>query len=158
MTDELILGEFHRTLDDRYRASLPTEFQRYVEHQTECILAKERAGCLSLWKLDVWKPRFDAEVGLVKAKLAAGKLETRTAQVQLLGRLLSTRHVTVPLAGRGRFIIPEGFRNLLAVEPGQDVVFVGAAVCVEIWSLPAWTTHQAQEIPRFRRLLNKLSE
>ena len=31
-------------------------------------------------------------------------------RVQMLGRLLSTRHRNVRLAGRGRLVIPEGFR------------------------------------------------
>jgi MraZ protein len=47
---ELLIGEFSRTLDDRYRLSLPPEL---VEPLTAAggrmVLAKERAGCLSLW-------------------------------------------------------------------------------------------------------------
>ncbi len=55
-------------------------------------------------------------------------------QVQMLGRLLSSRHRTVELAGRGRLLVPEGFREFLKVEAGGDVMVVGAGVCVEIWN------------------------
>ena len=46
--------------------------------------------------------------------------------VQLLGRLLSTRHREVELSGRGRLLIPKSFREFLAVKPdeGQGEVMV----------------------------------
>jgi len=154
----LILGEFPRTLDERYRLSIPSELADLLGGQSpDCILAKERPGCLSLWSAAVWQSRLDEGVELVRRKVQAGKLEGRIAQVQLLGRLLSTRHKAVQLAGRGRLLIPEGFREFLAVEPGGDVMVVGAAVCVEIWNPPAWLKYLGQRMPKFRRLFETLS-
>ena len=44
------LGEFQRTLDERYRLSIPNELgDALVAESADCILAKERPGCLSLW-------------------------------------------------------------------------------------------------------------
>ena len=86
----------------------------------DCILAKERPGCLSLWSGPLWQARLDEGVELVKQKMRAGKLQERIAEVQLFGRLLSTRHRPVQLAGRGRLVIPEGFREFLGVEGGGD--------------------------------------
>jgi MraZ protein len=71
--------------------------------------------------------------------------------------LLSTRHKAVQIAGRGRLLIPEGFREFLQVEAGGDVVVVGAAVCVEIWQPAAWLSYLSRRMPRFRRLFGKLS-
>ena len=68
---------------------------------------------------------YDEGVELIKRKMQAGKLEGRIGQVQLLGRLLSTRHKPVQLAGRGRLLIPEGFRQFLGVEPGGEVLVLG---------------------------------
>jgi MraZ protein len=61
------------------------------------------------------------------------------------------------LAGRGRLLIPEGFREFLAVESGGEVVVVGAAVCIEIWSPPAWLKYLEERMPKFRRLFEQLS-
>ena len=94
---------------------------------------------------------------MVKRKMQAGKLEGRIGQVQLLGRLLSTRHKAVQLAGRGRLLIPEGFREFLDCEPGSEVLVVGAAVCIEIWNPPAWLKYLEARMPKFRRLLDQLS-
>jgi MraZ protein len=78
--------------------------------------------------------------------------------VQLLGRLLSTRHRSVQLGERGRLVIPEGFREFLDVEPGGEVLLIGAGLCVEIWKPAAWLQYLARRMPRFRRLLDRLSE
>jgi MraZ protein len=157
-TPEFILGEFPRTLDERFRLSLPAELlQRVASRRGECILAKEMAGCLSLWNIETGQGRLDQGVELVRGKMRAGRLEGKLDEVQLLGRLLSTRHKTVQLAGRGRLSIPEGFREFLGVEPGGEVIVVGAAVCMEIWNPRAWLAFLEARMPEFRQLFDKLS-
>jgi len=155
---DFLLGEFARSMDERFRLSIPPSLaEPLLEDGPECILAKERPGCLSLWNAADWKERLDAGVELVRGKMRAGKLEGRLDEVQRLGRLLSTRHREVPITGRGRLLIPEGFRELLAVEPGGDVIVVGAAVCLELWSPAAWADCLAEQIPEFRQLLDGLA-
>jgi MraZ protein len=158
-TQEFLLGEFERTLDDRYRLSVPNELgDMLIAESPDCILAKERPGCLSLWSAPVWQSRLDEGVELVKQKMRAGKLQERIGQVQLFGRLLSTRHRAVQLAGRGRLVLPEGFREFLGVEPGGQVQIIGAAVCIEIWNPAAWLKYLEGRMPRFRRLFDQLSK
>jgi MraZ protein len=155
---EFLLGEFPRALDERHRLSLPTEFaEALARGGADCILAKERPGCVSLWNARLWQAQLDAGVELVKRKIRAGKLEGRLEDVQVLSRLLSTRHKIVQLAGRGRLSIPEGFREFLQVDPGGDVIVVGGGVCVEIWSPRAWLTYLEQRMPDFRQLFDRLS-
>ncbi len=154
----LILGESTRTLDERYRLSVPHELTESLAlDRGECILAKERPGCLSLWNVSAWKSRLEAGVRLVESKIEAGRLEGRVEEVQRLGRLLSTRHREVQLAGRGRLVLPEGFREFLGVEPGGDAMLVGAAVCIEIWHPEKWGNYVGEEMPAFRQLLDQLS-
>jgi len=155
---DLILGEFPRTLDERWRLSIPAELaDPLLAGQTTAILAKERPGALSLWNSPDWQARLDAGVALVESKMRAGKLEGRTEEVQRLGRLLSTRHRSVQLAGRGRLVIPEGFREFLAVEANSDVIVVGAGVCLEIWQPRAWLAYLEERMPDFRQLFEQLS-
>lgn len=155
---ELLLGEFSRTLDDRYRISMPPELLGPLTISgAKMVLAKERAGCLSLWPAAIWKPRIDAAIDVVRTKLQAGLLNQRVGHVQDVGRLLSTRHKAVGLAERGRLVIPEGFREFLAVEPGGDLLVVGAAVCVELWQPAAWTAFITAEMPDFRRRIDELT-
>jgi MraZ protein len=155
---DLLIGEFIRTLDERFRVGLPPELLDPLRSAgPRLVLAKERAGCLSLWPAAVWKPRIDAAIDVVRSKLQAGLLTQRVGQVQDLGRLLSTRHKIVTVAERGRLVIPEGFRDFLAVEPGAELMVVGAAVCVEIWQPAAWNTYVAGEMPAFRQRIDELT-
>lgn len=158
MTGDILIGEHVRTLDDRFRLSLPAEFTRtLLAAGQSLVLAKERPGCLSLWPAASWTPRLESAIGVLRSKLDAGVLARSTAQVQELGRLLSTRHRQVTLAGRDRLVVPEGFRTFLAVEPGDDLLVVGAAVCVELWQPAAWAAFIAAAMPGFGARLDELT-
>jgi MraZ protein len=155
--ESLILGEAVRTLDERFRLNVPGELADVLAAEKgECILAKEMPGCLSLWSAAEWRQLIQEGVRIVEAKILAGRLAGQLAEVQRLGRLLSTRHRTIQLAGRGRLVIPEGFREFLGVEPNGSVVIVGAAVCLEIWRPETWHEQIGREMPEFRGLLEKL--
>jgi len=155
---ELILGEFSRTLDERFRLSLPPELlEPLLGDATTATLAKERPGCLSLWEPVSGKANLEAGVNLVKSKIAAGKLEGRWSEVQRLGRLLSTRQCAVQLANRGRLLIPESFRQFLGVEPNSAITVVGAGVCIEIWNPSAWLLYIEAEMPAFRSVFDQLT-
>lgn len=159
MRDEFLLGEFRRTLDERHRLSLPAELMAILGPKArDFMLAKERPGCLSLWHAEQWQAKLDARIDLVKAKIRAGRLDAHWGRVQALGRLLSTRHVPVQLAGRGRLILPEGFRDFLQVEANQDVTIIGAAVCIEIWQPRSWVAYLNTRMPKFGRIFDQLSE
>jgi MraZ protein len=154
----LLIGEYVRALDERFRLAVPPELlDPLTAAGPKLVIAKERTGCLSLWSAATWKPRLDAAVDILTSKLQAGLLAQRVGQLQDLGRLLSTRHQTIALAGRGRLVIPEGFRSFLGVEPGGDVMAVGAAVCVEIWEPSAFASHISAEMPSFRQRIDDLT-
>ena len=156
-TNQLILGEATRTIDARFRLSLPPEMAELLAaDKGDCILAKERPGCLSLWNAATWQTRLDEGVQLVVSKILARRLDARLDDVQRLGRLLSTRHRPVQLAGRGRLVVPDGFREFLGVEPGGTVMVIGAAVCVEIWHPEKWQAYVGEQMPDFRQLLDTL--
>ena len=157
-TDQLLQGEFRRLMDDRYRLSIPSSLaDPLTTAGPECIAVKERPGAISLWSAGSWETRLDAGLQVVREKIQAGRLEGKIDQVQQLGRLLSTRQRSVQLAGRGRLLIPEGFREFLGVEPGGEVIVIGAAVCVELWQPTSWLDCLRVQIPQFRELFDDLS-
>jgi MraZ protein len=157
--DELILGEFTRTLDERFRVALPNELVAALRADDgRCVLAKERPGCLSLWEASAWRQRNNLGLDLIRAKLRAGKLAEHPERLQLLGRLLSTRHAEVQVADRGRLLIPDGFRGFLKAAAGGDVMLIGAGVCVEIWQPDAWVAYLDRRMPRFRKVFGRLTQ
>ena len=157
-THQLIQGEFSRKLDDRFRLTLPQEFEKLFSPENgKCVIAKERPGCLSLWDEMAWT-KHDKRIDLVQSKLGAGVLELKMPQLQMFGRLLSTRQRELQLAGRARLVVPEGFREFLGVEPGSDVMVVGAAICIELWHPKKWFEYIEGEISGFGALLDTLSQ
>ena len=156
--ETFITGEHKRTIDERFRISLPTEMAEAVTDEAgETILAKERYGCLSLWRATDWQRRLNEGVGLIRQKIQAGRMEQRWGEVQRLGRLLSTRSRTVKLANRSRLLVPEGYREFLDVPANQEVMVVGAAICVEIWNPQCWLDVLKQDMPEFGPLFQNLS-
>lgn len=154
----LITGEIRRTIDERFRLTLPPEFAEAVSDEAgNVIVAKEQTGCLSLWKSDDWQQRLDSGVRLLEQKIEAGRMEDRWGDVQRLGRLLSSRHQQVTLAKRSRLLVPEGFRQFLGVSAGQEVVVVGAVICVEIWHPDMWLEVLKSEMPEFGSLFKTLT-
>jgi MraZ protein len=155
----LIVGEFARSLDDRYRLSVPNEMMELLAPEAkECVLVKERRGCLSLWNPESWKTRWEAGVELIRQKVQMGRLDMQLSRVQQFGRLLSSRFRVIPVAQRSRIVIPEGFREFLGVEPGAEVMIVGAAVCIEIWHPEHWRSYLERRMPRFPKLYQLLSQ
>lgn len=156
--EQYIAGEWKRAIDDRFRLTLPPEVAEAITDSAgDTILAKERQGCLSLWRAADWQRRIDAGVGLIKQKIHAGRMEQKWDDVQRLGRLLSSRFRTVRLANRSRLVIPEGFREFLDVAPEGEVVVVGAVICLEIWHPQEWLVHLRQEMPAFGPLFKELT-
>lgn len=154
-----VTGEYRRTIDDRFRVTLPTELATAVsDDEGDLIVAKERAGCLSLWKPAEWQHRLDSGLALLRQKIDSGRMEQRWGDVQRLGRLLSTRHTATKLANRARLLIPETFRTFLGAMAGQEVIVVGAVICVEIWQPDAWNAVLKDEMPDFGELFKQLTQ
>lgn len=157
-SDTFLQGEQKRTIDDRFRLTLPAEMATAVtDDDGNTILVKERYGCLSLWKPSEWNARVEAGVDVIKSKIKAGLLAGRMNEVQRLGRLLSTRSKVIQLANRSRVLIPEGFREFLDVPATQDVMLVGAVICIEIWKPDAWLETLKVDMPEFGDMFKELA-
>lgn len=159
LQDTFITGEERRTLDERFRLTLPPDMARAVSDESgQTIVAKEHYGCLSLWRPSEWQQRIDDGIQIIRHKIHAGRLAQRWEEVQRWGRLLSTRFASTRLAQRSRLLIPESCRDFLGVGPNQEVVVVGAVICVEIWNPACWLEALRQEMPMFGPLFHDLSE
>ena len=65
-----LTGEFQRTIDDRNRLMLPPELASAVSDENgDLIIAKERAGCLSMWQQADGKKRLDSGINLLRQKI-----------------------------------------------------------------------------------------
>jgi MraZ protein len=158
-SQEFFRGEHTRTLDERHRFSVPSEWvERLGDESGKCVMAKERPGCLSLWNAAQWEAKLEARAELIEQKFRLGQLDQRIGQVQMFGRLWSTRQRPVEFRSGGRLLVPDGFREFLGVEPGGGLMVIGAAVCVEVWNPKAWVKYLEGRMSKFRRLFDHLSK
>jgi len=156
-TQKLITGEFSRTVDDRYRLTLPDEFKEvFKPKEGKCVIVKEGSGHLSLWEESVWQQQHGKRIEMVRQRYETGYLAENMLDLQRLGRLLSVRYRHIQLGERGRLLLPEGFREFLAVEPKQEVMVVGAYFCIEIWHPQKWISYAEENIPQFGNLMESL--
>ena len=95
--------------------------------------------------------------GPVLQLLANGLQFWLRQQCDVQGHLNLQLHGSALNLLRGRLVVPEGFREFLGVEPGGDLVVVGAAVCVELWRPDAWQSFIAAEMPQFRERFDQLT-
>ena len=159
MDERFLTGEFRRTVDNRHRITLPPELASAVtDEQGVTVVSKQSYGCLSLWRPVDWRQHIESGVSLLKQRMESGRLQGRWDEVQRLGRLLSTRHQEVLLGNRSRLLVPESFRDFLAVPPNTEAVVVGAVVCVEVWNPEAWLTVLKDEMPQFNSLFKTLAD
>jgi MraZ protein len=157
--DAVIIGEFRRVLDERHRLTLPTEIVQYFGSDTaNAVLAKERDGCLSLWKPETWNLHFDRFMRNLANRVRENIYESRQIpDVQRVARLISTRATPVQLGGRGRLLLPQGFREFLSVEPNAELTVVGAGVCVEIWRPDAWIGYLKTDLASFNDIFRQVA-
>jgi MraZ protein len=150
-SDEAIIGEFQRVLDDRYRLALPPEIAQFIGADgADVVLVKERDRCLSLWKTATWDQHFEKFIRNLKRQISEDIYESkRIPDVQRAARLLSARYRRIPLGQRSRLLIPEGFREFLGVEANGEVTIVGAGVCVEFWHPAAWLAYLKNDLEFF---------
>ena len=52
---------------------------------------------------------------------------------------------------------PGRIPRISGVEPGGEVLVVGAALCVELWRPDRWFPYVEEQMPGFRRLFDNLS-
>ena len=93
---------------------------------------------------------------MVRQRYEIGYLAGNMSDLQRFGRLLSMRYKPIQLADRARFLLPEGFREFLAVEPKKDVMIIGAMFCIEIWNPKKLVPYTEGEMPQFDNLLESL--
>jgi MraZ protein len=152
----LIKGEHRRLFDDRHRVALPTDFAEALGgDNADCVISKEREGCLSLWPKARWEKEFGRGVELLETRLRL-ELERDVGRLQQLVRLISARSRPLKIGHRGRLLIPEGFREFLGASANVEVILVGAGVCVELWRVEAWSQYLRAELQNFDSLFQQL--
>ena len=125
----MFTGIYQHNLDAKGRIIMPTKLRDELGQSFYVSRGVSKAEngkiCLQVYPIDKW----EAFLNLINEKLSFTK-------AQNFKRILCSGASYITLNEQGRFSIPQNLREFADIE--KEVVVVGAADIVEIWSLNNW--------------------
>ena len=130
--DRTFSGSHQRTIDGKWRVSLPPEFRGGVDTEDRCILGRVPGSpCLGLWR----QKSFDAAYRRLEEEV-----RSRGAGQNLL-RWFSGNGYPVRPDAQGRIVVPEPLRDVLRIDTDESearVFVAGVGERIELWNSEVW--------------------
>ena len=120
----MFMGEYSHTVDEKGRLIIPSKFRE--ELGTDFVVTKGLDGCLFAFDNTEWKKLEDALRGLPLTNKDARNFS----------RFLLAGAAQVEIDKQGRILLPQVLRSFAELE--KDVVLIGVASRIEIWSKERW--------------------
>lgn len=120
----MFMGEYNHTIDAKGRLIVPAKFREILGDNF--IVTKGLDGCLFVYPNDEWT-RFEE-------KLKSLPLTNKNARQ--FTRFFLAGAAACEVDKQGRMLLPQVLREFASLE--KDVVLVGVASRIEIWSRERW--------------------
>lgn len=120
----MFMGEYNHTIDAKGRLIVPAKFREILGDNF--IVTKGLDGCLFVYPNDEWT-RFEE-------KLKGLPLTNKNARQ--FTRFFLAGAAACEVDKQGRILLPQVLREFASLE--KDVVLVGVASRIEIWSRERW--------------------
>ena len=120
----MFMGEYNHTIDAKGRLIVPAKFREILGDNF--IVTKGLDGCLFVYPNDEWT-RFEE-------KLKSLPLTNKNARQ--FTRFFLAGSAACEVDKQGRILLPQVLREFASLE--KDVVLVGVASRIEIWSRERW--------------------
>ncbi|MBD9088350.1 MAG: transcriptional regulator MraZ [Lachnospira sp.] len=120
----MFMGEYNHTIDAKGRLIVPVKFREILGDNF--IVTKGLDGCLFVYPNDEWT-RFEE-------KLKGLPLTNKNARQ--FTRFFLAGAAACEVDKQGRILLPQVLREFASLE--KDVVLVGVASRIEIWSRERW--------------------
>lgn len=120
----MLMGEYNHTIDAKGRLIVPAKFREVLGD--EFVVTKGLDNCLFVYPNDEWQ-KFEE-------KLQTLPLTNKNARQ--FTRFFLAGAASVEVDKQGRILLPSVLREFAGLE--KDVVLVGVASRIEIWSKDRW--------------------
>lgn len=127
----MFMGEYNHTIDAKNRLIIPSRFREALGE--EFVVTKGLDGCLFVYDNDAW-----AEF---EEKLKGLPLTSKEARTFV--RFFLSGAASVEVDKQGRILVPSVLKEFAGIN--KDVVLVGVASRIEIWSKERWTEESSCE-------------
>lgn len=125
------MGEYNHTIDTKGRLIIPSKFRETLGE--EFVVTKGLDGCLFVYDNNEWN--------CFEEKLKSLPLTNKDARQFV--RFFLAGATTAEVDKQGRILIPSVLREFAALE--KEVVLIGVASRVEIWSKNRWENAASYE-------------
>ena len=125
------MGEYNHTIDTKGRLIIPSKFRETLGE--EFVVTKGLDGCLFVYDNNEWNS--------FEEKLKSLPLTNKDARQFV--RFFLAGATTAEVDKQGRILIPSVLREFAALE--KEVVLIGVASRVEIWSKNRWENAASYE-------------
>lgn len=144
----MLIGSFVQKMDNKGRTALPSKFRK--ELGQEVVLARWYEGSIAIFAPVSWNRIVEqATRGLVVTS------PSRDTERFLLGGAYE-----IALDSQGRLVVPQTLRThggLGGSGSEGEVVFVGLANRVELWSKRSWEEREKHVVEHAEELIEKVS-
>lgn len=136
------MGEYNHSIDQKGRLIIPSKFRDSLGD--EFVVTKGLDGCLFVYDNAEWEAFVE--------KLTS--LPTTSKDSRAFARFFLAGAANVEVDKQGRILLPANLRN--HAELTKDVVLVGVARRIEIWSKERWENNDFGDMDEIAEKLEEL--
>lgn len=139
----MFIGEYQHAIDNKNRMIVPSKFREGLGNKF--VLTKGLDGCLYAYTIDEWESFQD------KLK----KLPLTNKEARAFVRFMFSGANEIDLDKQGRALIPQNLLEYACIE--KDIVSIGVATRIEIWSREKWNEYNNLNID-YEEIAEKMSD
>jgi transcriptional regulator MraZ len=128
--EHMFLGQYHHTIDDKGRLTIPSRFRESLTADGVYIT---QGFDQNLIVLDI--PIFERITNRLN------RMSITDPNARMLRRLILSNAELISLDKFGRILLPQFLRDLIRID--SEVVLVGVGDYFELWSPDLWQDHKA---------------
>lgn len=140
----MFMGEYEHTIDAKSRLIVPAKFRE--ELGDTFVVTKGLDNCLFVYPMEEWKTLEKTMRGLPFTK----------SDARAFSRFFFSGANECDVDKQGRVLIPASLRKYAQLE--KDVVIIGVASRVEIWSKELWETYNDTTGADYESIAEKLDD
>lgn len=140
----MFMGEYNHTVDTKGRLIIPSKFRETLGDKF--VVTKGLDGCLFVYD--------NAEWGAFEESLRALPLNRKDNRMFVRHFLAGAAEVEVDK--QGRILIPSNLREFADIT--KDVVLIGAAGHIEIWSQERWTSLEEEDEESMEDIAERMAD
>ena len=140
----MFMGEYNHTVDPKGRLIIPSKFREVLGDKF--VVTKGLDGCLFVYDNNEWTA--------FEEQLKALPLNRKDNRMFVRHFLAGAAEVEVDK--QGRVLIPSKLREFAGLE--KDVVLIGAASHIEIWSQEIWTQMEEDEEESMEDIAERMAD